>query len=230
MPITMQLRAYLNSEEFKQQVVERNRRFEVLSEAGLRTTIANPLQARLTELDAQKSGYCVSCEVHLPSTNIVPDILIWRKNDPRIWIELKDTKTFDSRKARADWEKLKTSCPKYPSVKAGYLIYVARTRGDFDVKRDRATMRYWPITIVLEEHIQPFEAWNREYGERAHYKVSVRARGVRACSVGRQRFRDRLHLPCLRHLISFITADPALPRWANHFRPCGALVSARDQR
>lgn len=180
LPITMQLREYLNGDEFKQEVVERYRRFEVLSEAGLRTTVANLLQAKLTQLDAQKSGYCVSCEVHLPNTNVVPDILIWKKNDPRIWIELKDTKTFDSGKARADWEKLKTGCPKYPTIKAGYLIYVARTRGDFDVKRDRATMRYWPVTIVLEKFIEPFDAWNREYGQRAHYKIPARARGAGA--------------------------------------------------
>lgn len=94
MPVTMQLRAYLNSDEFKQEVVERYRRFEVLSEAGLRTTIANLLQARLTQLDAQKSGYCVSCEVHLPNTNIVPDILIWRKNDPRNLDRAKRHKNF----------------------------------------------------------------------------------------------------------------------------------------
>ncbi len=180
MPITMRLREYLNGDEFKQEVVDRYRRFEVLSEAGLRTTVVNLLQAKLAQLDAQISGYCVSCEVRLPNTNVVPDILIWKKNDPRIWIELKDTKTFDSGKAKADWEKLKASCPKYPTIKAGYLIYVARTRGDFDVKRDRATMRYWPVTIVLEDFIQPFGAWNKKYGERAHYKIPMLARRAAA--------------------------------------------------
>jgi hypothetical protein len=116
----------------------------------------------------------VTCETHLPDTNVVPDILIFRNGKPRIWIELKDTASFNRKAAEADWKKLKALCPKYPTVKAGYFIYVARRASqEFPIKRTRATLRFWAIPIPLEYCMgSDFQEWNEKYKTLAHYRLA----------------------------------------------------------
>lgn len=73
---------------------------------------------------------------------------------------------------------------------------------------------------IDSEHITQFRRVPAVQGRRSE---------VRGCPVGRHIFRDHLHLPCLRHSISFITVDPALPRWASHFAPA-ALMFRRGMK
>lgn len=168
MAITTALKEYMHSSDFCKELVLQYERYEILSEAGLRTAIANLLRVKLQLLGELAEDYRVACETHLKDVNVVPDILIWKKKHPRIWIELKDTRRFDPKKAEADWLKLQDFCKLYPSVKAGYLIYVARYDGVFPIRRDRQTIRYWPIKIALEHHISDFTRWETEYSRRAH--------------------------------------------------------------
>lgn len=163
------LKDYLLGARFQQRLVRRYKRFEILAEAGLRTVIANLPRSLLWH----DKRYCVVCEPHLADTNVVPDILIFKNRKPRIWIELKDTGSFNRKKAAADWEKLKTFCSKYPSVKHGYFIYVARRASqEFPVKRTRDTLHFWPIPIILEECMGcDFQEWDATYRTLAHYRV-----------------------------------------------------------
>ncbi len=172
MGVTTEVKKYLHSPDFCKDLVPRYERFEVLCEAGLRTTVAFLLDAKIRALsDLAVKDYRVSCEVHLKGVNVVPDVLIWKGNHPRIWIELKDTKRFEAKKAKADWQKLQDYCKQYPTVKAGYFIYVARQReGDIPIRRDRQTMRLWPIKIALGQHIADFDRSDQEYERRAHYE------------------------------------------------------------
>jgi hypothetical protein len=172
--VTTELKNYLYSSEFCKELVRRYERFEILSEGGLRTAIANLLDAKVQTLaDPAAKDYRVSCEVRLKRVNVVPDILIWKGKHPRIWIELKDTKRFEAEKAKADWQKLRNYCRQYSTVRTGYLIYVARQDGDLSVRRNRETMKYRPIKIALENHFadsEAWKAWNKEYEQRAHYE------------------------------------------------------------
>lgn len=169
MGVTTDVKKYLHSSEFCKELIQRYERFEVLSEAGLRTAIANLLGAKLNAFGDRAKEYRVACEVHLKDANVVPDVLIWKSKHPRIWIELKDTRHFDPKKAEADWMKLQEYCNLYRTVKAGYLIYVARyNNGDFSIRRDRNTMRLWPIKIALEHQIPDFLRWEAQYQDRAH--------------------------------------------------------------
>lgn len=167
MGVATRLKEYLKSEEFQKDLIRGCQRFEVLSEAGLRTAIANLLKERLDPAE----DYRVSCEPRLRE-NVIPDVVVWKKEHPRIWIELKYTKRFDRKKAEADWAKLQKYREKYPSFWAGYLIYVARyNQGDFPIKRSRQTMRLWPIKISLKPNIKNFEQWEKEYKRRAHFRL-----------------------------------------------------------
>ena len=76
---------------------------------------------KIHALGSSAADYQVTCEVHLKRVNVVPDVLIWKKKHPRIWIELKDTRKFDPKKAQADWQKLQVYCKLYQTVKTGYL-------------------------------------------------------------------------------------------------------------
>jgi len=116
----------------------------------------------------------VTCETHLPVTQVVPDILIFRSGKPHIWIELKDTGSFNRKAAEADWKKLQTFSAKYPSIHHGYFIYVARRASQqFHIKRTRATLRFWAIPIVLENCMgSDFKEWNIKYGELAHHRLA----------------------------------------------------------
>ncbi len=173
MGVTTDLRKYLYRAEFCSELVLRYKRFEILCEAGLRTAVANLLHEKLQEFGDSAKGYRVAPEVRLKEMNVIPDVLIWKNNDPRIWIELKDTKRFEAKKAQADWQKLRHYCKKCPTVKTGYLIYVARqSDGDISIRRDRQTTNLWPIRIPLEQHIVDFERWDKEYERRAHYLPS----------------------------------------------------------
>ncbi len=177
MTVTRQIKEYLHSTQFRNALVGKYSRFEILSEAALRTTIANLLGAKIRALASEAEGYRVTCEVHLPGAKVVPDILIWKNRHPRIWIELKATRHFDSTKAGADWDKLQTHCTRFPSVKAGYLIYVAkRNRGSMGIKRNNDTRRLWPIAIGLSDEIEDFEKWYGEYKRRAHYNPTSKSR------------------------------------------------------
>src|SRR5271166_3867489 len=122
MTVTRAIQEYLPSDEFRDALVRKNRRFEILSEGGLRTAVANLLDAKVKALGTQARGYRVTCEVHLKATKVVPDILLWKDRHPRIWIELKFTRIFDPKKAQSDWKKLQGQRKTYGSVKAGYLI------------------------------------------------------------------------------------------------------------
>lgn len=174
MGVTTSLKRYLYSPEFCDELVSQYKGFEILSEAGLRTAVTNLLRMKIHALGSSAADYQVTCEVHLKRVNVVPDVLIWKKKHPRIWIELKDTRKFDPKKAQADWQKLQVYCKLYQTVKTGYLIYVARYDGQLPVRRDRKTMKYRPIKIALRQHIDGFETWDEEYSRRAHYEPPIR--------------------------------------------------------
>jgi hypothetical protein len=168
--VRRELKEYLHSPKFRDQLVRQYKNFEILCEAALRTAVANLLRTKIRALGGPARGYRVVCEPRL-GVNVVPDLLIWKNKSPRVWIELKDTGRFDKKKAQADWEKLQTYFKKCSSLKSGYLIYVARSDGgDIGIKRNNNTRRYWPITIALEHHIPKFDRWEAEYQRRAHYK------------------------------------------------------------
>jgi hypothetical protein len=175
MSVTQELKKYLHSLKFRDELVRQYRRFEILSEAGLRTAVANLLRAKILALGNPAKGYRVVCEQHLlAGKRLRPDILIWKNRHPRIWIELKDSDRFVSKKAEDDRQKLQDYCKLCSFVKSGYLIYVAR-RDDrvFGIKRNNQTRRYWTVGIALEPHIrkfEEFEEWTAEYSRRAHYK------------------------------------------------------------
>lgn len=178
MGVTSELKRYLHSAEFRDELVRRYQRYEILSEGGLRTTVASLLCAKIPTLGHPSEVYRVTCEtrLRLPEVQVVPDILIWKGKHPRIWIELKDTGGFNRRRAENDWRKLQDYCKLCLTVKAGYLIYVARRSDrDFPIKRSRRTLRYWPVPIALEPHIPDFERWELEYRRREHYKPTQRA-------------------------------------------------------
>jgi len=171
MGTTTAIKDYLRGSKFRRHLVGRYEKFEILAEGGLRTAVAQSLDHMLSKLGENAKSYRVTCETHLAGTNVIPDILIWRKEKPYIWIELKDTRTFNRVAAVADWNKLQTFCPKYPTIKAGYLIYVARRDSEFPIKRSRATLRFWPIPIVLQTSMDcDFEEWNNKYKGLAHYR------------------------------------------------------------
>ncbi len=164
------LHRYLRSEQFQRELVRQYERFEILAEGGLRTAVASNLRRRLKALKGTAETYRVTCETRLG--NVVPDILIFKNNKPRIWIELKDTGSFKRLSAEADWGKIKHHCPNYSSIRSAYFIYVAR-RGsqEFTIKRTRKTLRFWAIPIVLERHIGPnFKTWETQYKKLAHYR------------------------------------------------------------
>jgi len=164
MPTSTAIKNYLLGPHFRRRVVRRYKRFEILAEGALRNAVASLLQSKLSKIGGTAKGYRVTCETHLPDTNVVPDILIFRNGKPRIWIELKDTALFNRKAAEADWKKLKSFCPKYPTVKAGYFIYVARRASqEFPIKRTRATLRSWAIPILLEYCMgSDFQEWERK--------------------------------------------------------------------
>jgi hypothetical protein len=176
------LNTYLRSEYFKRRLAREYAAYEILSEAGLRTSVARALRSKLRKMDGTASQYRVACKTHLPETNVVPDILIWKGKHPRI-CELKDTGTFNEKRAQRDWHKLQEFCAKYRSIKAGYFIYVARTgKKKFQIKRTRKTLHFWAIPIILQECMPgDFEEWAQEYKRRAHYTEPERA-AARAAS------------------------------------------------
>jgi hypothetical protein len=170
MGVTVELKKYLHSAKFRDELVRQYERFEILSEAGLRTAVVNLLGAKIRALGNPAKGYRVVSEPHLAGVNRIPDVLLWKNRHPRVWIELKDTRRFDLHKAEADWQKLQNFCKQCSFVKAGYLIYVAREEGDLGIKRTSQTRRYWLIPIALSQRIPKMERWEKEYHRRAHYK------------------------------------------------------------
>jgi hypothetical protein len=165
------LNKYLRSIYFKRRLARGYAKYEILSEAGLREAVAQAIRSKLRKLGTAKQ-YLVTCEVYLPGPNVRPDILIWKGKRPRIWIELKDTRTFERELAERDWQKLQEVCAEYSSVKAGYLIYVARTgKKEFVIKRTRKTLRFWAIPIILEDWFGcDFEKWHKEYKRRILFR------------------------------------------------------------
>jgi hypothetical protein len=175
MGATSELKKYLHSLEFRDELISRYKCFEILSEAGLRTAVANLLCTKIRAIGQPAEGYRVTCETRLADVNVIPDVLIWKGRHPRICIELKDTRGFNRKKAEGDWQKLQDYCKQYLSVKAAYLIYVARLNiRDFTIKRSRQTLRCWPIPIELKPHIPDFKQWEAKYKQRAHYKSPER--------------------------------------------------------
>jgi hypothetical protein len=173
-PTSTTIKNYLLGEQFKQRLVRRYKRFEILAEGGLRTAVANLLCSKLRKIGGSAKRYRVTCETHLPVAKVVPDILIFGSGKPHIWIELKDTGSFNRKAAEADWKKLQAFRAKYPTIHHGYFIYVARPASQqFPIKRTRATLRFWAIPIVLEKCMgSDFKEWNKKYRTLAHYRLA----------------------------------------------------------
>jgi hypothetical protein len=180
MTTTSAIENYLRHRHFKRPLVAAYERFEILSELGLQATLGRLLQQRLGEIGAAEN-YRVTCGVRLNYTNVAPDILIWRKGDPRFWIEIKDTASFNDAKVQEDWKKLQKYCCRkfYPSVQGGFFIYVARRGRDFPQELCPSTPHLYALPIILEHELgDKFESWEQEYQRRAHY----RARAAQASS------------------------------------------------
>jgi hypothetical protein len=93
---------------------------------------------------------------------------------------LKDTRKFSQKNAEADWAKLKKCLEHVPSIMGGFLIYIARHDSTVPgIKRDRQTMRLWPIWIALQKDIPDFEQWNAQYRERTRYHPKKDRLGAR---------------------------------------------------
>ena len=177
------LHRYLIGDEFKQSLVRDYRRFEILAERGLQSSVQRLVRRKLRGFGGTATGYRVSCETRLGSK--IPDLIVWKNGKPRFFIECKDTSGFKLGSARKDWEKLKTLCPEYASVKGGYLIYVARKRDkDFEShvfvgKHRRVTL----VKIILAEHFgKDFAEWEAEYTKRAHYEIPAPKLSAKAAS------------------------------------------------
>ena len=167
---------------FKPALLKAYERFEILSECGLQATLARLLHDHVGKIGGSAEHYRVTCGVRLKNTNKIPDILIWRRVDPRFWIELKDSATFDNEAVDEDWRKLQEYCVKnvYPEIRGGFLIYVARHGKEFPHDLCPSTELLCAKSIILEQEMGPkFKDWEKEYRERAHYhSVKVRKKAA----------------------------------------------------
>jgi hypothetical protein len=173
--VSRQLKEYLTGKVFQRQVVRAYERYEVLSEGALRTLVVRLLRAKLKRIGVAAREYRVTCEDFLLADRAKPDILLWKGRHPRFWIELKDTRVARRSAAQADWDKLAEHCPKYKTIKGGFLVYVFREGAqDSLMKRTKDTRRLWSVSIRLKDFIKDdFEAWDAEYARRAHYIRAV---------------------------------------------------------
>jgi hypothetical protein len=131
------------------------------------------LRRKLLATDkADEFEYRVSSENSL--FGIRPDITIWRKGVPRIFIELKDTAFFKKISIDSDWEKLHKFVYEHSTLTAGFFIYVSRKDNRaFHVLRTKNHRRLVDIPIVLEEQFEAlgedFYSWDEEYKKRVTY-------------------------------------------------------------
>jgi len=82
-----------------------------------------------------------------------------------------------------DWKKLKTVCPKYPSVKRGYLLYVARRLDHvFQLEESLGKCRLHLIKLILSDYIPHFHEWDKRYLERMRFTVVPKANTKKAAA------------------------------------------------
>jgi hypothetical protein len=62
----------------------------------------------------------------LRESHTYPDLVVFRNRKPWAAIELKESKRLPEKTAEKEREKLKLARKAYPSLKRGYLVYVAR--------------------------------------------------------------------------------------------------------
>jgi hypothetical protein len=181
MSVLSELHAYIRGAEFKQQLVRDYKRLEIMAEGGLRNAVCRLLRRRLRSVGGPAQQYQVIAEARLYLCNVIPDVSVWKSGKPRFVIECKDTSRFDAQTADKDWEKLKNISSKYPSVKRGYLIYVARKRDEeFRLTECVGKCRMTLIKIILSDRISNFHEWEAKYLERLRYVPKVKAKAASA--------------------------------------------------
>jgi hypothetical protein len=99
-----EIKEYLRSDRFRDKLVRQYARYEILSEGGLRTAVANLLHTKIENIGQPAEAYRVTCETRIRFSygDRIPDVLIWKGEHPRMWIELKDTRNFDQGNAESD--------------------------------------------------------------------------------------------------------------------------------
>lgn len=150
-------------------------KFRILSERDLQVEVALQLR-RFLRHDQDKKRLALHNCLFCKDPHTYPDIVILKRGEPWILIELKETKKLDGKTARNERRKIRLQRDRLPTAKRGYLLYLARY-GKHRVLLGKKGRRYgfWfyeiPVTLERQGEMpkEEINSFNEEFRSRAKY-------------------------------------------------------------
>ena len=158
--------------EFAKAIRELYENFRILSEADLQAVAWSLLDGYLKTNDPTRKRFRVLNKPYLKDLRIHPDLVVFKRRNPWVIIELKERKKLTEKRARKDWDRLirvrRVLCPK-----RAYLVYVARWGNGRALKGPKGpgAKFFFELPIVLQEvwrddHVRK---WEREFSVWSKY-------------------------------------------------------------
>ena len=166
-----QFRSFMRG-KFKESILKSYKACHILCEADLQSFAWYRIRQFLKKTKGT-SEFRVLNKPFLGKSNTYPDLVVFRNGEPWAAIELKESKRLPEKTAAKERKKLKKLklARTYPSLKRGYLVYVARygdKRALHGPKGDNAYY-FFEVPIVMwkgkaeadREWTKRFKSWSK---------------------------------------------------------------------
>ena len=160
------------SVELRKELMDRYTRFRILSEGDLQSHVWQLMTEYMAQTESRAGLHIVFNKLYIKEMGIFPDIVIFRRNKPWIFIELKESKRLKQRTADRMLKRFLKIRSKI-NIKRGYLLYLCRY-GAGKVIKHKGTGNRWfyEIPIVLEDTLtrNRIREWEAEFIKWAKYR------------------------------------------------------------
>lgn len=157
-------------ETLSKKILDRYMSFQIISERDLQSHVSVILYDYFKKTQNKPELLNILTEPHLKELGLKkPDIVVFRHRKPWIAIELKEKKKLKLRTAENQRERLLRMRDIFPTLKRGYLLYVARKGTGKMVKGFKNEGRYFcEIPIVLATEMNKMDKEELRSWERQH--------------------------------------------------------------
>jgi hypothetical protein len=139
--------------DLSKQILDYYQNLQILSEADLQSIVWKLLTEYIQVNDPKPYEFKVLNKPYLKGLKIHPDIVIFRKGDPWVIIELKEKHVLNTLSATSEQERLIQNKSEF-KAKRGYLLYVARSGEGYALQGKKAVSAaryFFEVPIILEK-------------------------------------------------------------------------------
>jgi len=161
-PSIKEAHAYLTN-YLKKEIFRRYRSYLILSEADLQAHVWQILSDFFSNNESEEGLHKVLNKPYIKELNIHPDLVVFKRDEPRIVIELKEKQEIKEKDAYKDYQRLLKMKDHFKPVQRCYFLYVSRYGSGKILPSKRG---FFEVPIVLEDLLTTSEIKEWEDGRK----------------------------------------------------------------